>query len=299
MTDHGRKPKRWANDLGKILELTMGDGRFPVPLEQLALEYSRQRFPGSPVIAIEGRPLGSFEGALYPVHDGKGWAIFYNSDVSAGRRRFTIAHELGHYLMHRDLFPKGIECNEEVVTFRNGTELEEEADTFAAYLLMPFGDFRRQLLPGAIPTLDDLGALADRYGVSLISCILRWLEYTERRSMLVISRDEYVLWSKSSDPAFKTGHYMRTRSGPPIEVPAQSLIGRRDMADIARDGILHPPGVWFEEECTELTLHSDRYDQVISVLLFGSAPSRSFLDAAPETDTFDRFGRFARSRFDD
>jgi Zn-dependent peptidase ImmA (M78 family) len=39
--------------------------------------------------------------------------------------------------MHRSPFPKGLECNEEVVTFRNGDELEAEADTFAAYLLMP------------------------------------------------------------------------------------------------------------------------------------------------------------------
>lgn len=148
--------------------------------------------------------------------DGKAWAIIYNSGLSEGRRQFTIAHEFGHYLMHRSLHSEGIKCSEEAVTIRNGPELEKEADTFAAHLLMPLDDFRRQLPPDFIPTLDDL---ANRYGVSLISCILRWLEYTERRSMLVISRDEFVLWSKSSDPAFRTRLYIRTRSGPPIQVP--------------------------------------------------------------------------------
>ena len=300
MTDHGRKPYRWANDLNTILSAVMGAGRFPVPLEELIVDYSRQRFPASPVVAIKGGSLGSFEGALYPVHDSTAWAIIYNEDVSPGRRRFTIAHEFGHYLMHRDLFPKGIECSEESVTFRDGTALEQEADTFAANLLMPLDDFRQQLPPDVVPTLDDFGELADRYGVSLISCILRWLEYTDRRSMLVISRDDFVLWSKSSDPAFKTRLYMRTRNAPPIELPAQSLARRKDLADIAREGIQHPSGVWFDEDCTEHTLHSDRYDQVISVLQFGRAPPRSFVDDEPgDADTFDQFGQRARGRFGD
>jgi Zn-dependent peptidase ImmA (M78 family) len=75
--------------------------------------------------------------------------------------------------MHRSPFPKGLECNEEVVTFRNGDELEAEADTFAAYLLIPLDDFRRQIPADADPTLDDLSAAAERYGVSLIACVLR------------------------------------------------------------------------------------------------------------------------------
>ena len=87
-------------------------------------------------------------------------------EVSGGWRRFTNAHEFGHYLMHRSLFAKGLECNEEAVTFRNGDELEAEADTFAAYLLMPLDDFRRQIPADADPTLDDLSAAAERCGVS-------------------------------------------------------------------------------------------------------------------------------------
>lgn len=297
MTDHGRRPFRWANDLNRLAAAALGDGRFPLPLELMATDYSRQVFPDSPIVSIAGGPLGKFEGALYPVD--RGWAIIYNSAVSEGRKRFTIAHEFGHYLMHRTLFPTGFECSEEAITFRNGTDLESEADTFAASLLMPLDDFRARLSPTVVPSLDDLGTLADHYGVSLISCVLRWLEYTERRSLLVLARDDFVLWSRSSEPALKTRLYMRTRNGPPIEVPESSLMRRKDLADIAREGVQHPPGVWFDEDCTELTIHSDRYDQVISVLLFGSAPPRALLDAEVEEDTLDRFGRRTRGRFGD
>lgn len=295
--DHGRKPHRWANDLNKIMAAAFGENHLPVPLELVAKDYSRQRFPGDPIIDIKGGSLGKFEGALYPV-DG-GWAIIYNSDVPIGRRRFTIAHEFGHYLMHRQLFPKGLECGEDVVTYRSGEDYEKEADTFAANLLMPMLDCRRQLAATAAPTFAELAAQADRYKVSLISSILRWLEYTERRAMIVISRDDYVLWSRSSDRALKTGLYMRTKNAPPREVPIHSLARRKDLADIAKEGIKHPPGVWFEEECTEFTVHADRFDQVISILLFGSAPERSFFDFKREDDTYSKFGERARRRFGD
>lgn len=301
MSDHGRKPVRWANDLQAILAAVFGEGRFPVPIEDVAAEYSRKRFPGDPVVAIEGRELGTFEGALYPVQERKGWAIIYNTAVSEGRRRFTIAHEFGHYLMHRKELPEeGLECSEQAITFRDGLDLEQEADAFAAYLLMPFDDFRRQLPADIAPDLDTLSTLATRYGVSLISCIIRWLEYTERRSMIVVSRDGFVLWSKSSQSALRTGLFFRTRRGPTTEVPSASLVHRRDFSDIARDGVQHPAGVWFSEECTEITVHSDKYDQVITVLHFGRAPSRNFAHDEPEDfDTFDQFNRRERNRFGD
>jgi Zn-dependent peptidase ImmA (M78 family) len=300
MSDHGRKPIRWANDLNIILAKVFGEGRFPVPVEDVAAEYSRNKFPTEPVVEIKGRALGSFEGALYRVREGKGWAIIYNSGVSEGRQRFTIAHELGHYLMHRSLLPpEGLECSEESVTFRDGEDMEKEADTFAAYLLMPFDDFRRQLPADKAPSLDELSTLAERYGVSLISCVIRWLEYTERRSMIVVSRDGFILWSKSSKPALMSRLYYRTRQASPIETPQNSLVARRDFAVTARDGIQHPVGVWFGEECTEITVHSDKYDQVITILHFGRAPPRDFHGEVDEPDTFDAFDRSKRNRFGD
>jgi IrrE N-terminal-like domain len=299
MTDHGRKPIRWANDLNTILAAAVGEDRFPVPVERVATEYSNLRFKDAPIVAIDGRALGRFEGALYPVKDGKGWAIIYNTDVSDGRRRFTVAHEFGHYLMHRPLFPNGLECSEEAVTFRNGDELEVEADTFAAYLLMPLDDFRRQIPADADPNLDDLSAAAERYGVSLIACVLRWLEYTTRRSMLVISRDGFILWARPSKAAFKSGLFIRTKNVAPVEVPSASLLGRVDFADIGREGVDHPPGVWFNEDCTEITIHSDKYDQSLAILHFGR-DTRALRDfgEADEPDAFDRFNSKPRRRFE-
>ena len=267
MIGHGRKPAKWAGTLQTILSAYAGSERFPVDVETLAVQYSKQCFPNDPIKAVRSQPLGGFEGALYPLEGGSGWAIIVNSSVSAGRRRFTVAHELGHYLMHRTLMPDGFQCDEHSVTFRDGEALEAEADLFAAYLLMPFDDCRQQIPPDHRPTLSELSALAERYGVSLIAVTLRWLEYTHRRSLLVISREGFVLWAKSSSTALKTGKYLRTRGATePIPIPTNALTGRSDLREISIDGTDHPAGVWFDEDCTEYTIHSDRYDQSITLL---------------------------------
>lgn len=87
--------------------------------------------------------------------------------------------------------------------------------------------------------------------------------------MIVVSWDGFVLWAKSSGPAFESGRFIRTRGVPPIEVPPASLVDRRDIADILRNGVDHPAGVWIDERSMQLSIHSDKYDQVISILHFG------------------------------
>src|SRR3546814_9114430 len=41
----------------------------------------------------------------------RGWGIIYNDAItSKGRINFTLAHEFGHYLLHREAYPDGLEC---------------------------------------------------------------------------------------------------------------------------------------------------------------------------------------------
>lgn len=267
-------PLRWANQLTQLLDLTKGLDRYPVDVEQLAREYSRATAADDSIRDIVSRPLKGFEGALVPLRpDPGGWLIVSNASATPGRRRFTVAHEFAHWILHRHLLPpEGIYCNEDDVGRRNGKNIEKEADTFAAALLMPLHDLRRQIDPKAKPTLADLGALADRYGVSLTAATLRWLEVTERRSLMVVSTEGYALWARSSDPAFRSGRFIRT-SGSPHEIPAAAGALRPDLPGECRAGIAHPPGIWFDEEVEELTVHATSYEKVITVLHLGDAPS--------------------------
>lgn len=285
--------QRWAIELTKMLDAVYADGpdRFPVRVEELAREYSRQRFPDDPISLIRGEPLRRFDGGLFKAPPGeKGWGIIYNSAItSPGRRAFTLGHEFGHYLAHRHDYPEGLQCSaQDIVRWDSDyAQVEREANAFAATLLMPLHDYRRQIAAKAKPSLDDIGACASRYGVSLIAATCQWLNYTERRSILVVSTDGFILWARSSEKALKTGAFFRTKNRPPIAVPATSLAARPDVA--TSNGTLeHDAGVWFSEPCQEFALLSDRYEFTVSLLHLGDAPPwRNEAETEFEPDVLD------------
>jgi hypothetical protein len=287
-------PQRWAVQLTTLLNAAYGLDHFPIDVPAIARDYSAQRFPGDAITLVKGDNLPGFDGALYRAPAGKtGWGIVYNSAItSCGRINFTLAHELGHYLLHRMRFPKGIQCGEQDIVRWDSEygQIEHQANQFAAYLLMPFDDFRRQIDPKARIDLDAISHCADRYRVSLIAAILRWLDYTERRAVLVVSRDDFILWSRASGPALKTRAFFRTSRGP-IEIPPESLAATRDLLTDGRTGVLHAPGVWFPEEVREMTIFSERYDFVVTLLLLEDAGRYIPSDHEPEEDTFDRLTR--------
>lgn len=172
-------PERWAFEITKVLNLVLGTEHFPIDVVGVAREYSAQRFPGDAITLAQGANLPGFDGALYRAPAGKtGWGIVYNTALtSRGRINFTLAHEFGHYLLHRVDHPNGIRCNaQDVVRWDSAYgQIEHQANRFAANLLMPLDDFRRQIDACAKADLDMISHCADRYRVSLIAAILRWL----------------------------------------------------------------------------------------------------------------------------
>jgi len=95
------------------------------------------------------------------------------------RQRFTLAHEIGHYILHRSLVGDGLDDNmayrsTDVGKYHNtkvGPKEETEANKFAAELLMP-----RKLVDQ--DWSNGLGCyseedMASRYGVSLPAMKIR------------------------------------------------------------------------------------------------------------------------------
>ena len=90
-------PMAEANRISKMLNMVLGPERFPVKVDELAQEYSRQCFADSPIDKVQGEDLDGFDGLLKANKSRSKWLILYNSAVrSEGRKRFTIAHEFGH-----------------------------------------------------------------------------------------------------------------------------------------------------------------------------------------------------------
>ncbi|MCX7168438.1 MAG: ImmA/IrrE family metallo-endopeptidase [Rhodocyclales bacterium] len=275
------RPVAEANRLSKLLNLSLGNERFPVKVEQLARDYAGQFGHDDPITHVIGDDLPGFEGALYgsDKEERREWVLVYNSAVHVpGRIRFTMAHELGHYILHRHA-RKTFECSQDDMLRWESAEkrIEAEADVFASYLLMPIDDYRGRIGDDLV-NLDVLDDCARRYGVSLTAAVLKWLEFTLQRAVLVVSTGGHILWARSSQSALKSGVFFRTR-GRVVPLPEGSLAACDDIVVQERQGIELAAQTWFPREPKEMALRemkivSDRYEQTMSLLILPKAEPR-------------------------
>ena len=89
--------------------------------------------------------------------------IRVNASDSRTGRRFSIGHELGHYLLHEDgfVFSAHEEAESELFAVDPDRELESEANYFSSVLLVPPQWLRSDVDAGSMPA-----ELASRYQVS-------------------------------------------------------------------------------------------------------------------------------------
>ncbi len=111
-------------------------------IPELQLPINIESIAKSRGILIKPYPLGDDVSGLLAIENGKA-VIGVNHTESKVRRRFTIAHELGHYELHREEGKLFVDKNFKM--FRSQTSgntphnqrLEQEANAFAAAILMP------------------------------------------------------------------------------------------------------------------------------------------------------------------
>jgi hypothetical protein len=99
--------------------------------------------------------------------------ITVKQDSSARRKRFSIAHELGHWRFDRG---KTLVCRVDEYRPRDGTSPEKVADAYAADLLMP----RYLFLPRAAAlgciAFDSIGGLGEAFKTSLTATAIRLVD---------------------------------------------------------------------------------------------------------------------------
>lgn len=260
----------WLTKLLDAVHVAHDVPRYPVNVEQLALQCAEQYRWDDPIAQVSGVDIPGFVGSLFKDTDKNRWLLLYNKKIeSPGRIRFTQAHELGHYILHRQLQDM-FKCSAEDMLNWDPDEkdIESQADKFASNLLMPLHDYREQVSDTI--NLDVLGHCANRYGVSLSAAILKWLEHTEQKAVLIHSRDGYMNWSWSSQPAWKAGAFFKTKQTT-VPLPYGSLALDNSIVQEKR-GQPIPARVWFkhadkELPLCEMKLTSERYDVVLTLLV--------------------------------
>ena len=141
-----------------------GAWRVPVPIDLVAHCLG---------LKTEASVLGDDISGLLVVEKKRG-AIGYNSTHAPVRQRFTVAHEIGHYVMHVKNSTRSRRFIDRFVAFRDdessaGNDWEEvEANAFGAALLMPARLVREEIKKHCLDLddEDDLNALAKQFNVS-------------------------------------------------------------------------------------------------------------------------------------
>jgi Zn-dependent peptidase ImmA (M78 family) len=149
-------------------ELGRTIGRQP---SEIALEYMRNSPPTDLLslaadlgIIVQYESMSGHAGKIERRLDGKRpqYVITINSDDPVNRQRFTLAHEIAHFIKHqKQLDAGGIVDN---VMYRSllPEQMEWEANRYAAQLLMPLSAMKKLWFEG----LRDDVSFAERLGVS-------------------------------------------------------------------------------------------------------------------------------------
>jgi hypothetical protein len=222
------------------------DLSIPVPIEELSYQLD--------ISTIEPHTTEAFEGCLITDADRHSGAILFNGSSHRFRQRFTIAHELGHFLIPSHIpNPDGrFLCSKRdmerlsVVEGSRRAKMEVEANTFASLMLIPPPVIKKLIRETKHPDLGDISVFSRTFEVSKLAMALAYTNYHPSSIAIIIVQDGIIkrIYRNSSNFQYALGHLKNQK------VPLGALFYRGDHkvgepSDIA-------------ETCSELWLEQRR-----------------------------------------
>ncbi|HEX7821846.1 MAG TPA: ImmA/IrrE family metallo-endopeptidase [Sphingobium sp.] len=167
---------------------------------------------------------GATSALMADIDKGKG-VILCSATLTARRRRFAIAHQLGHFLIKAQRGDR--QCtNRDLGENRRDTARRKEemqANRFAAGLLMPKPLFAPFVEALGKPAVAHLPTIAAAYDVTLEAAASRYVDLAQAMCALLLIKDGVVRYARPS------------RSFPPLSIsvgdPVPPAIGTADSKD--------------------------------------------------------------------
>jgi len=177
--------------LGGILKL-IPDLEPPVPVEALAADLD--------ISEIKDMDVDGFVGAIITDRERSDGVILVKKELREQRRRFTIGHELGHFLCPTHIPPKGnsFYCTgADMGTYyakksNIAALMEVQANNFSANLLMPTKLVRLRIPSKADPHLQHVLDLCKTFNTSKEMTARRYVDVQSLPCALVVSKDGKV-----------------------------------------------------------------------------------------------------------
>jgi len=134
------------------------------------------------LVGSEGRIVNSKEFSIITINE--------NSNIQ--RQRFTLAHELGHYVMHRN---KRLiyDTEDNFWDWNSYNQLETEANYFAAELLMPEEIFLKYTRKEPF-SIEYIKNTAKEFNTSFLATAIRYAETGNDPIALICSQNNLIKW---------------------------------------------------------------------------------------------------------
>jgi len=165
----------------------------PVPVEEIAYKLD--------ITAIQPLKTKNFEGGLITQPERTDGVILINENSYDRRKRFTIGHELGHFLIetHSPENGEGFLCSSDNMSRTKAKEndfpakMEVEANRFAAELLLPKLHFQKDLRRMRHLEIEHIPKLSTKYNMSKDAVARRYTQLQDEPCAIVISQHKKFL----------------------------------------------------------------------------------------------------------
>lgn len=230
---------------------------------------------------VDDMPPGIF-GALWR-KDNRYEIIISGRCPTEGLRRFTLAHELGHYMLpgHAE---KMFRKNDETIpsmggNYRSKDPLEIEADAFASELLLP-ERFARAVVRAHRPTVDRIITLSTGFMVSVSAAAIRTAELTDEPMAIILSHNGKCEWCARSPSLAQHGWSLRSLKHDRVPLGSATARLASDITRVMqgdREDDMMPLNRWFDEAPVELEVIEEAiglssYGRVLTTLTFEHLP---------------------------
>jgi hypothetical protein len=222
----GSDPRKLARALLAQLPAVTG----PVPIEAIARALD--------IVSIEVAPLSGIEGCLQCDPLKSEGQIVVNANSPPRRRRYTVAHELGHFLneRHRPTIDFGFACTADDMSKPRRTgrhqHQETEANIFAIEVLTPWSALGSYLRPPA--ELDHALALTAAFEISREAAIRRYVAVQGECLAAVFSKGGRVRYIEKSEDFPATTMWTGDQLGDLLAKRSSGALTTLDEADAFR-----------------------------------------------------------------
>lgn len=219
-------------------------------------------------LKIRSMKSSAFIGATFRDWDGIGGLIIVNPEIrESGRKRFTIAHEIGHYVLLHNLGAPSVCSLGDVGTWRRDSSIERAADLFAAELLLPEQEVRSIVCKHGV-TIKAAELIKNTFDTSLTAAAFRCVELTQEECAFVVTVNGVV---KYYEPSASWSYRILTKRASAKSTMARALLDNPATLElcgtVSAGGWVKETG--YKEQGAELWEHSIyqiRYNTILSFL---------------------------------